>query len=204
MNRYSFLINILLMACLAGRGYLIQPDVKRGMTNLEKGSYELDQRHTTVLFKVNHMGLSQFVGRFNRVYASLEYDPENPASAKLTAVIETDSVDVNNPDFSETLTGSGWFDSANFPQATFVTTGVELIDGDRATFNGELILLGVTAPVALNIRFNGGADNILTGRYTLGFSATGTIKRSAFGMDQYIPAVGDDVELEIHAEFQRW
>lgn len=188
---------------LAGCGYLMQANVKQGMVNLEEGSYIIDPRHTTVLFKVNHLGLSTFVGRFNRVDASLEYDPKNPAAAKLSAVIETASIDVNNPDFSETLSGSDWFNSERFPQAIFVTRSVELVDGDRARFIGVLTLLGVTAPIQLEIHFNGGADNILTGRYTLGFSGTSSFKRSVFGMDQFIPAISDNVEIEVYAEFQR-
>jgi polyisoprenoid-binding protein YceI len=197
------LIFIITALVLSGCGYLMQPNVKQGMTNLERGSYRIDPRHTTVLFKVNHMGLSTFVGRFNRVDASLEYDPANPAAAKLSAVIETASIDVNNPNFSETLRSSDWFNSERYPQATFVTRSVELVDGSRAHFTGDLTLLGVTAPIQLDIHFNGGADNMLTGRYTLGFSATSTFKRSVFGMDQYIPAIGDDIEIEVHAEFQR-
>lgn len=188
---------------LSGCGYLIQLNVKSGMVNLKKGSYQLDPRHTTVLFKVDHLGLSKFVGRFNRVEATLDYDPENPAAAKLSAMIFTGSVDVNNPDFAATLTGSSWFDSSRYPHANFITTAVELVDGNRARFLGDLTMLGISAPIALDIHFNGGADNMLTGRYTLGFSATSTFKRSQFGMSQYIPAIGDDIEIEVHAEFQR-
>lgn len=204
MNKRSLAVTALcLCTLLSGCGYLLQPDVKQGMVNLESGSYTLDPRHTTVLFKVDHMGLSTFVGRFNRVDATLEYDPKTPETAKLSAVIDTASIDVNNPDFAETLTGSSWFNSERYPQATFTTTTVELVDGSRARFNGDLTMLGVTVPIILDIHFNGGADNMLTGRYTLGFSASATIKRSQFGMDQFVPAIGDDVELEIHAEFQR-
>ena len=57
--------------------------------------------------------------------------------------------------------------------------------------------------MTLDVTFNGGADSLLTGRYTLGFAATGTLLRSTFGLGAYAPAVGDEVTLEIHAEFQR-
>lgn len=194
---------IILLACLSGCGYLIQPNVKQGMINLQKGSYRVDPRHTTVLFKVNHMGLSSFVGRFNKVDATLDYDPENPSAAQLSAVIETASIDVNNSDFSETLAGADWFNSSVYPEATFVTTSVDVVDGSNARFTGDLTLLGKTAPVALQVHFNGGANNMLTGRYTLGFSATSEFKRSTFGMDQYVPAIGDEVTIEVFAEFQR-
>jgi polyisoprenoid-binding protein YceI len=55
----------------------------------------------------------------------------------------------------------------------------------------------------LEVTFNGAGDSLLTGRYTLGFGATGTLLRSDFGLGAYAPAVGDEVVLEIYAEFQR-
>jgi polyisoprenoid-binding protein YceI len=204
MNQRRLLPYIFFVAVfISGCGYLLQPNVQQGMVNLESGSYVLDPRHTTVLFKIDHLGLSKFVGRFNHVEATLDYDPKNPAAAKLSAQIDIASIDVNNPDFAETLLGSSWFNAVRYPQASFVTTSVELVDGNRAQFIGDLTLLGITAPIALDIYFNGGANNMLTGRYTLGFSASSRFKRSIFGMDQYIPAIGDDVELEVHAEFLR-
>lgn len=62
---------------------------------------------------------------------------------------------------------------------------------------------GRTGEVTLDVPFNGGADSLPTGRDTLGFAATGTLMRSTFGLGAYVPAVGDQVTLEIHAEFQR-
>ena len=59
------------------------------------------------------------------------------------------------------------------------------------------------APVTLDVTFNGGGSNLLTGAYTLGFEARGSVLRSNFGLGAYAPAVGDEVVLEIHAEFLR-
>ncbi|WP_062066542.1 YceI family protein [Cellvibrio sp. OA-2007] len=192
-------VSVFLVSC----GTLIQPRVKTGIVQLEKGSYKLDQTHVAVLFKINHMGLSTFVGRFNKVDATLEFDPKNIAAAKLSAIIDIASLDVNNPDLEETLRGSSWFDAEKYPQAFFKTTNVNLIDQNSAVFSGELSLHGVTAPIDLTVTFNGGANNMLTGFYTLGFSATSTFNRSTFGVDYLIPAIGDTVALEVYAEFQQ-
>jgi polyisoprenoid-binding protein YceI len=190
---------IVLSAC----GQLIKPQVKTGLTQLEKGSYQLDKTHVTVLFKINHMGLSTFVGRFNKVDASLEFDPKNIAGAKLSAVIDVTSIDVNNPDLEQTLRGRSWFDVEKYPQAFFKTTVVRIVDENSAVFTGDLTLRGVTAPIDLTVHFNGGANNMLTGFYTLGFSATSQFKRSMFAMDYLIPAIGDQIDLEVFAEFQQ-
>lgn len=194
---------ILIGLFLAGCGTLLKPNVKTGIVQLEKGSYGLDQTHVAVLFKINHMGLSTFVGRFNKVDASLEFDPNNIVAAKLSAVIDVASIDVNNPDLEETLRGSSWFDTEKYPQAFFRTTRVNQLDQNSAVFSGELTLHGVTAPIQLTVHFNGGANNMLTGFYTLGFSAVSSFNRSTFGVDYLIPAIGDAVELEVFAEFQQ-
>lgn len=196
---FLLLVALLLASC----GTLIKPKVKTGLIQLEKGSYKLDQSHVAVLFKINHMGLSTFVGRFNKVDASLEFDPQNIAAAKLSAVIDVASIDANNPDLEETLRGSSWFNTAKYPQAFFKTGSVKVIDENTAEFSGDLQLHGVTAPISLTVHFNGGGNNILTGFYTLGFSATSSIKRSTFGVDSLIPAIADQVDIEVFAEFQQ-
>jgi len=197
----KILLAIIIGVFLASCGTLIKPNVKTGIVQLEKGSYKLDQTHVSVLFKINHMGLSTFVGRFNKVDATLEFDPDNIAAAKLSAIIDVASIDANNPDLEETLRGSSWLDTEKYPQAFFKTTSVKVLDQNSAVFNGELTLHGVTAPINLTVTFNGGANNMLTGFYTLGFSAVSTFNRSTFGVDYLIPAIGDAVAIEVFAEF---
>lgn len=197
------LITLIFAAVLPSCGYLIQPTIKQNIVHLEKGSYTADPQHTTVLFKINHMGLSTFVGRFNKVDASLEFDPDKIESARLTAVIDVASVDVNNQELEENLRDSSWLHTEKYPQALFKTTGVELIDEKSAKFSGIFTLHGVTKPMVLNVTFNGGGNNMLTGAYTLGFSATTSFNRSVFGVDYLIPAIGDKVDIEVFAEFQK-
>lgn len=194
---------ILLVVTLSACGYLIAPKVKTGVVNLEKGSYQIDPAHTSVLFKINHMGMSTFVGRFNESEASLEFDPAHMENAKLSALIKIPSIDVNNKDLEESLKGSSWFEAEKYPQALFKTESVMMLDDTHAKFSGNLTLHGVTAPIVLNVIFNGAGNNMLSGKYTLGFTATARFKRSQFGMDYLIPAVGDDVDVEVFAEFQK-
>jgi len=202
-NHFKKIIVAISIFCLTACGYLIQPKVKTGIVNLESGSYQIDKQHVSTLFKINHMGMSTFVGRFNSVDASLEFDPAHIENSRLSAVINIASVDVNNRDLEETLRGSSWFDAAKWPQAIFTTNNVEIVSDKRAKFSGNLTLHGITAPIVLDVIFNGGGNNMLTGRYTLGFSATTQFKRSQFGIDYLIPAVADEVNIEVFAEFQK-
>ena len=156
-----------------------------------------------MIFKVNHLGLSTFVGRFNRIDATLDFSPEHFGDTRLNAVVTTSSVDVNEPGLEDMLKGKKWFNIEQFPEAIYSTESVEMLSDNTFRFTGNLTFLGVTAPVTLNAVFHGGADNLLTGKYTLGFSATGSLSRSQFGMGKYTSLVGDEVELEVFAEFIR-
>jgi polyisoprenoid-binding protein YceI len=194
---------VCMVAFCAACSSLLTPNVTTGVTELRAGEYRLDKQHATLLFKVDHLGLSEFVGRFNEFDATLDFDPERIEEARLEAVIQTASIDVNDPEFEEELRGRDWFNTTRFPEAVFRTNSVTLIDDESARFSGELTLLGVNVPVELNVVFNGGANNLLTLKYTIGFSATTSFMRSDVGMDHYIPAVGDEVNIEVYAEFQR-
>lgn len=196
-------VALLAVVTLLGSCSLLTPSVETRLQELRSGQYQIDKKHVSLIFKIGHMNLSTFVGRFNEVDASLDFDPANVTATKLDAQVNVASIDVNNPDLEESLRGSTWFDTKQFPQATFTTLKVEPKSGNAFHFTGNLTLHGVTAPVTLDVTFHGGANNMLTGYYTMGFSAIGTIKRSAFGIDSYIPMIGDDVALEVYAEFQK-
>lgn len=197
----------LLVACtalLVSCDRLLTPGFETSMQELRGGAYTLDKDHAALLWKVNHLGFSPYVGRFNDFDATLDFDPENVEASTLEVIVNTASVDVNNAAFAEQLRGDDWFNVENFPQAVFRTTSfVESINDNTFVFRGDLTLLGTTAPVDMTVTFNGGGRNMLTRRYTLGFSASVEFKRSEFGMSNLIPfGIGDDIELEIHVEFQ--
>jgi polyisoprenoid-binding protein YceI len=189
---------------LTGCGYLLPSHNQTlDLGQLPGGAYRLDPEHASLLFKLDHFGFSELVGRFDRFEASLDFDPKQPEAARLTVLIDPASIDLNLPKFEQDLRGPDWFDVSHFPQSRFESRTITLTGEKTGQVTGDLTLHGVTAPVTLDVTFNGGADSLLTGRYTLGFAATGTLTRSTFGLGAYAPAVGDQVTLEIHAEFQR-
>jgi len=203
-NKYIFKCTLLVISTIlfvSGCVSWFAPTVKSELIELQAGKYQLDEEHAALLFKIQHLGLSTFVGRFNAFDAQLNFDPNNMAEASLKAVVNIDSVDINNGRLSKTLQNETWFNSAQYPQAFFVSHTVKSVSDTRFNFTGDLTLKGVTKPVTFKATFHGGADNWITGKYTVGFSATGRIKRSDFDMDSYIPIVGDDIDLEVYAEF---
>ena len=197
------LVLILILLGLSGCVSLLTPTVESDITKLKSGQYSLDSSHASVLFKVQHLGLSTYVGRFNRFDARLDFDPSSVGSAELSAVIDIDSLDINDQSLQEDLMRATWFNQAKYPKARFSTLSVKPTKAEKFEFTGNLDWRGITKPVVMLVTFHGGANNLLTGKYTLGFSAEGSFKRSDFGMDAYIPLVGDEVKIEVEAEFLR-
>lgn len=188
---------------LAGCASLLTPDVEATREALRPGAYELDEAHAALVFRIGHMGFSEFVGRFDRFEASLDFDAATPESARVEAIIDMTSLSLPDQAFAATLMGPGWFNAETYPQAVFRSTGIEVTGESTGTVTGDLTLHGETHPVTLTVTFNGGAQDALRGAYITGFSATGTFKRSDFGISKYVGPVSDEVEMLIEAEFIR-
>jgi polyisoprenoid-binding protein YceI len=188
---------------LGACGHLIPRAETPPPAELPAGAYRLDPEHATLLIKIDHLGFSQLVGRFDRFDATLDFDADDPAASRLGAEIDPASIDFNLPKFEQDLRGPDWFDVARYPEARFASRSIAITGANTGRITGDLTLHAVTQPVTLDVTFNGGGDSLVTGRYTLGFAGTGTLSRSAFGLGGYAPAVGDEVTLELHAEFQR-
>lgn len=191
---------VLLSACDSS---VLTPDVETEITEIRSGQYSLDRDHATLLWKVDHLGFSRFIGRFNDFDASLDFDPENIGNSSLEVVVNTAGLDVNLPEFEEELRAD-WFNVGQFPQAVYRTTSLaETIDENTFVFDGELTFMGTTAPVALEVEFHRGARDISRRlQYVIGFSASTSFQRSTFGLDNLVNiGIGDEVELEIHVEF---
>ena len=196
------LLALSMLLALGACGYLLPAHHQTiEPSALRAGAYRLDPDHAVVLWKVDHLGFSTFVGRFDRVAGSLDFDPLQPAEAALEVVVETASVSTHVPGFADELRGRSWFDTDRHPEARFISREVAVTGPDTGIVSGDLTLKGVTRPITLDVTFNGGASNILTGSYTLGFQATTVIDRTVFGLSTFAPAIGREVTLEIHAEF---
>ena len=106
------------------------------------------------------------------------------------------------PGFTKHLNSADFFDTAKFGTARFVSTSIKPSGKNAAVIVGNLTIKDVTKPVTLNARFLGaGSSPMANNALNVGFSATGNIKRSDFGVAMAAPAVADDVELEINAAF---
>ena len=199
----KFLSVLIASSLLFNCSRILTPDQTSEVTEVRAGQYVLDPNHASLIWKLNHLGFSTFLGSFNDFEASLDFDPEDIENASLEVVIDTSSLDVDIPEFEEELRGDNWFDVEVHPQAVYRTTSfLEAVDEDTFIFAGDLTLLGNTAPVNLEVNFHGGGRNFLTRSYTVGFSGSARFNRSDFGLDRFTSfGVGDEIDLEIHVEF---
>ena len=179
-------------------------------TEAPAGHYTLDKSHTSALFRVSHIGFSTYTGSFTGFDATLEFDPANPAAMKFDGTVDVSTLTLFNPPvgFVADLLGASWFEVEKFPSITFRSTAVEATGANTANVTGDFTMHGVTKPLVLAVTFNGGyAGHPYDPNARIGFSATGSIKRSEFGMAYGVPepgttmGVGDDVSLVLEAEF---
>jgi polyisoprenoid-binding protein YceI len=174
------------------------------------GTYESDPTHTSIAWKVSHLGFSDYTGFFARgaVEAVVELDAENVANSTLAVTLQGDEVrtlhpidlDPRNVDFDEEIASDMFLGTLGMPVVTFRSTGIEVTGENTAIITGDLTIGETTRPLELDTTLNRAANHPVTGMPTLGISATGVVTRSEYGIDTLVGPVGDDVTLEIEAE----
>jgi polyisoprenoid-binding protein YceI len=165
--------------------------------------FAIDTAHSNIVFLINHLGYSNMIGQFQEFGGEFSFDENDPGGASLEVTIKADSVDTDHQKRDDHLRSPDFFNAAEFPEVTFVSTKAEPTGDNTGRISGDFTLLGVTKPVTLDTTFNKKAPHPLpayNGVLVAGFSARTKIKRSDFGMTYAIPGVGDEVTLLIEAE----
>jgi len=162
--------------------------------------YDLDPNHTRIDFSWTHFGFSHPMGRFDRFDGDFRFDPADPTKSSVTVTIPIDSIDTGVAKLDAHLKTDEFFDVAKYPTATFKSTRVERNGEHGLKVTGDLTLHGVTKPVVLDVTVNKVGRHPMAGRDAAGFDASATIKRSDFGISNYVPNVSDEIRLSISTE----
>lgn len=169
----------------------------------EPANYTLTRQYGSVLFKVLQEEYINLVGRFDDYGGKLVFDPDDLAATRLDATVNMASVNMGDKDVAELLvSSSAWFNTGEFPEATFSTESVEVVGVNVMFLHGQLTFMGITMPWVMEATFHGGADGSLAGS-TVGMVAVGNFLRSDFGLDQYMNVADDRVTIEVNAKFRR-
>ena len=162
-------------------------------------NYTLDPMHTTVSWHVNHLGFSNFSGKYFATGTML-FDESKPVNSKVTVVIRIESGVTGLTELDKHIAGNAFLDYHKYPTATFVSKKVTMTGIKTADVRGDLTIHGVSLPVTLKVVFNRVGLDKITNKQTAGFSATTAISRSDYGVKIFVPDVGDDVTLDIEVE----
>ena len=165
--------------------------------------FVLDPVHTQIIFFADHLGFSKSQGKFVDFNGHFSFDPDEPGAASAEVVINTSSIEMNDADWNAHMKNEDFFDVEKFPTMEFRSTKVDVLSENHAKVHGELTMIGHTEPVVLDVIHNKSAPHPFSNKFTAGFSATTTIKRSLFGMNYGLPAIGDNIEVLIEVEGQK-
>lgn len=176
------------------------------------GTYKVDLDHSAIVFRVDHIGMSNFTSQFRDFTGALSLDPANPEASSVTVEIDVASLQTpvrSIPGFDKTLTGPDWLDGGKHPKITFRSTKITRTGPDTADITGDFTLKGVSKPIVLKAKFNGGWKPNAYDGARVGFSATASFKRSDFGIAYGVPAPGtklgvsDEVQVAIETEWSQ-
>lgn len=173
-------------------------------SNEDAQVYCLDPVHTRAMFAIEHAGFSKAIGTVSGSTGELRFDAAHWPQARLQATVPLARLDLGDAKWNKAALAGNLLDVERYPEARFVSTRVEPLDEQRATVHGMLTLHGTTQAIALDVKLNAMKRHPLPPfRRTVGFSATGRLSRSAFGIDAWPSVIGDEVELRIEAEATR-
>ncbi len=168
-------------------------------------TWNIDQSHSTIGFKIKHLVVSTVKGHFNDFSGKVTTDNDNFENAKIEFNINTTSISTNNEQRDNHLRSADLFDSTNFPSISFISTSFNKSSGNKYTINGNLTMKGVTKSITLEALF----DGIVMGMYgkrVAAFTVTGSLNRQDYGvswnavMEAGGLVVANEVNLDINVE----
>ena len=163
--------------------------------------YVIDTRgqHAFIQFRIPHLGFSWLYGRFNQFEGEFTFDEQNPAASSVIVSIQTRSIDSNHERRDDHLRGEDFLDTGTYPSAGFRSTAFVPLGDDRYRLEGELELLGRSAPISIDVtQIGAGTDP--WGGFRRGFEGTTMLTLAAWGIDYDLGPAARAVELTLSLE----
>jgi polyisoprenoid-binding protein YceI len=170
------------------------------VTKAVAGTYTLDPNHVGVIARVPHMGFSLSVFRFDKVAATLEWDPKAIAKSKLSATVQTGSIATNVPGFAADI-AQKYLNAPQFPEASFVSTAFRQTDATHGKVDGMFLLKGKTVPLTFDVTLVGAGPGFAGSPqmgHVIGIHAETWLDPKPFAIG---PFFQDPIQLVIDAEF---
>jgi polyisoprenoid-binding protein YceI len=175
---------------------------------MAKSTWAVDASHSGIDFTVKHMMIANVKGSFGSFSANIEADPHDLTTASISVTIDAASIDTRNADRDNHLRSADFFDVENHPHIVFKSTKITKKGDGEYDVTGELTIRGVTRTETFTAVFEGeGKDP--WGNEKVGFSGTGKIKRSDYGLTWNAVLetggvlVGDEIKFSVEIEAVR-
>ena len=162
--------------------------------------YKIDPTHTATVFSWNHFGFSTPSANFTDIQGTIKVDNAKPSNSSVEVTIPLSKVNTNVVALDKEFQEEAWFNAAKYPNITFKSTKVETKDKKHFKITGNLTVKGVTKPVVLDAVLNKQGEHPMAKVPAIGFNATTSFNRSAFGIGEYVPNVGDKITVNITTE----
>lgn len=160
--------------------------------------YSVDPVHSSAVFRIKHLNISYFYGRFNDVNGTVSFDAANPQSSTMEVEIKTDSVDTHNDKRNGHLKSPDFFNAAKFPTMSFKSKTFAKSGESAFDVTGDLTMHGVTKPLTVKLEKTGAGSTPMGER--IGFETTFTVKRSDFGITFMPDGLGEEVRVTVSLE----
>ncbi len=194
-------MQVIAVAALGGIGLGLgfAPRAGAPLSASAPAAYKVDPVHSTNVFRIRHNDVANFYGRFKEMSGTVNWDESDPGASSLKVEIPVASVDTGVEARNNHLKSAEFFNAAQFPTMTFVSTSVSKAGDNTFTLSGDLTIHGVTKPVTVEL-VKTGAGKSQRGGDLIGFETAFAIKRTDFGMDFMVGALGDEVKIIIAIE----
>ena len=159
-------------------------------------TYKIDPVHSSVDFKIRHLGISWVSGIFKEFEGTLIYDETNAAASTIEVMVKASSVDTNSEMRDAHLKKPEFFNVDKFPALTFKSTKVEKLPSGHLKVNGDFTLLGVTKPIEFEVEVSGPVQG-MKGETRRGGETEFEIKRSDYGMKEMVGPIGDEAKISL-------
>ena len=162
-------------------------------------NYKVDPVHSSVIFRIQHAGVSYFYGRFNDKEGTISVDEADPTKDTFDVSIKADSLDTASPARDKHVKSADFFSVQEFPTIQFKSKSVKSAGDKKLDVTGDLTLHGTTKEITVTLEQTGMADIPRMGK-RVGFEGTFTIKRSDYGMNKMLDMLGDEIKLMVSIE----
>lgn len=195
MSGYRFTLSLLPRVAIALTGLGLP-----ALVGAATSDYRYDTVHSQILFSIDHNGYSRPFGRLHIARGWLRFDPADWSTAATELDIDLAGVDMGDADWNAAVRKPALLDADKQRYAHFVSRSVEHRDDSHGVLHGDLTLRGITRPVELAFTLNRHATTIYGLHEVIGFSATTTLDRTAFGMTAFANSIGHNASLWLELE----